>query len=29
MKQGEDEKVISGLNRITEEDPTIRIEKNA
>ena len=28
-KQGEDDKVISGLNRITEEDPTIRIEKNA
>lgn len=28
-KQGEDDKVISGLNRIKEEDPTIRIEKNA
>ena len=28
-KQGEDDKVISGLNRIREEDPTIRIEKNA
>ncbi len=28
-KQGEDDKVISGLNRITEEDPTIKIEKNA
>ncbi len=27
-KQGEDDKVISGLNRIMEEDPTIRIEKN-
>ena len=28
-KQGEDDKVISGLNRIREEDPTINIEKNA
>lgn len=28
-KQGEDDKVISGLNRIKEEDPTIIIEKNA
>ena len=28
-KQGEDDKVISGLNRIKEEDPTILIEKNA
>ncbi len=28
-KQGEDDKVISGLNRICEEDPSIRIEKNA
>ena len=28
-KQGEDEKVISGLNRICEEDPSILIEKNA
>ncbi|MDD3401169.1 MAG: elongation factor G [Eubacteriales bacterium] len=28
-KQGEDDKVISGLNKIVEEDPTIRIEKNA
>ncbi|HPF53586.1 MAG TPA: elongation factor G [Clostridia bacterium] len=27
-KQGEDDKVISGLYRIREEDPTIRIEKN-
>ena len=27
-KQGEDDKVVSGLNRIMEEDPTIRIEKN-
>jgi elongation factor G len=27
-KQGEDDKVISGLNRIKEEDPTILIEKN-
>ena len=27
-KQGEDDKVISGLNRIREEDPTITIEKN-
>ncbi len=28
-KQGEDDKIISGLNRIMEEDPTIVIEKNA
>ena len=28
-KQGEDDKVIAGLNRIMEEDPTIIIEKNA
>ncbi|MDO4565228.1 MAG: elongation factor G [Clostridia bacterium] len=28
-KQGEDDKVISGLNKIMEEDPTIFIEKNA
>ncbi len=28
-KQGEDDKVIAGLNRIMEEDPTIVIEKNA
>ncbi len=28
-KQGEDDKVISGLARIMEEDPTILIEKNA
>ena len=27
-KQGEDDKVIAGLNRIAEEDPTIEIEKN-
>ncbi|MEN6340726.1 MAG: elongation factor G [Clostridiaceae bacterium] len=27
-KQGEDDKVIAGLNRIKEEDPTILIEKN-
>ena len=27
-KQGEDDKVIGGLNRIKEEDPTILIEKN-
>ena len=27
-KQGEDDKVISGLNKIMEEDPTILIEKN-
>ncbi len=27
-KQGEDDKVISGLNRIKEEDPSIAIEKN-
>jgi elongation factor G len=28
-KQGEDDKVISGLNRIMEEDPTILIEKDS
>ena len=28
-KQGEEEKVIAGLSRIMEEDPTIVIEKNA
>ena len=28
-KQGEDDKVIAGLNKIREEDPTIQIEKNA
>jgi len=28
-KQGEDDKVISGLNRIMEEDPTIKIEKDS
>ena len=28
-KQGEDDKVIAGLNKIREEDPTILIEKNA
>ncbi len=28
-KQGEDDKVIGGLNKIREEDPTMRIEKNA
>lgn len=28
-KQGEDDKVISGLNKIIEEDPTVSIEKNA
>ncbi len=27
-KQGEEDKVISGLNRIMEEDPTMNIEKN-
>lgn len=27
-KQGEDDKVIAGLNRIHEEDPSITIEKN-
>ncbi len=27
-KQGEEDKVIAGLNRIKEEDPTILIEKN-
>lgn len=28
-KQGEDDKIIAGLRRLTEEDPTISIEKNA
>ena len=28
-KQGEEDKVIAGLNRICEEDPTIIIEKNS
>ncbi len=28
-KQGEDDKVIAGLNKIVEEDPTLLIEKNA
>lgn len=28
-KQGEEDKVIAGLQRLREEDPTIRIEKNA
>ena len=28
-KQGEEDKVFSGLNRLAEEDPSIRIEKNA
>lgn len=28
-KQGEDDKIISGLNRLKEEDPTMTIEKNA
>ncbi len=27
-KSGDEDKVFSGLNRLTEEDPTIRIEKN-
>lgn len=27
-KQGEEDKVFSGLNRLLEEDPSIRIEKN-
>ena len=27
-KQGEEDKVFSGLNRLAEEDPSIRIEKN-
>ncbi len=27
-KQGEEDKVFSGLNRLQEEDPTIRVEKN-
>ena len=28
-KQGEEDKVIGGLNKLLEEDPTIAIEKNA
>ncbi len=28
-KQGEEDKIISGLNRLREEDPTIALEKNA
>ncbi len=28
-KQGEEDKIISGLNRLKEEDPTITLEKNA
>ncbi len=28
-KQGEEDKVFSGLNRLAEEDPSIKIEKNA
>ena len=28
-KQGEEDKVFSGLNRLAEEDPSIRIQKNA
>ncbi len=28
-KQGEEDKVFSGLSRLQEEDPTIRVEKNA
>lgn len=28
-KQGEEDKVFAGINRLTEEDPTIIIEKNA
>lgn len=28
-KQGEEEKVFTGLNRLTEEDPTFKIEQNA
>ena len=28
QKSGEEDKVFSGLNRLMEEDPTIRIEKN-
>ena len=28
-KSGEEDKIFSGLNRLMEEDPTIRIEKNA
>lgn len=27
-KQGEEDKVISGLNKLLEEDPTIRLERN-
>ncbi|MBR3382087.1 MAG: elongation factor G [Clostridia bacterium] len=28
-KNGEEDKVFAGLNRLTEEDPTMRIERNA
>ena len=28
-KQGEEDKVFAGINRLTEEDPTMEIEKNA
>ncbi len=28
-KQGEEDKVFSGLNRLQEEDPSIKVEKNA
>lgn len=28
-KQGEEDKVIAGINRLAEEDPTVQIEKNA
>ena len=28
-KSGEEDKVFAGLNRLTEEDPTMRIERNA
>lgn len=28
-KQGEEDKIISGLNRLKEEDPTMSLEKNA
>ncbi len=28
VKQGEEDKVFSGLNRLMEEDPSLRIEKN-
>jgi elongation factor G len=28
-KQGEEDKVIAGLNRLKEEDPTMSLEKNA